>query len=105
MIRRLVEADYFTQPQEPTKKQIRFWLTQLRTPELLREVATRFERFAVPWNGLRPLLRIARWESIEALQIALDVEMRREMELDREYWAPLKKELEKMRRERMRELP
>jgi hypothetical protein len=102
MIRRLVEADYFTRPLEPTEIQIRFWLTELRTPELLREAVVKFERLAIPWNGLRPLLRIARFEPLEALQSALDTEMEKEKAADREYWAPLKRELEQLRRERQR---
>lgn len=103
MIRRLVEADYFTQAAEPTEAQIRFWLMELRTPELLREAVTRFERFAIPWNGLRPLLGMAHGESDEALQLALDAEMDREKVADRAYWLPLKKELEQMRSARLRD--
>jgi len=39
MIRRLVEAHYFQHRAKPNPAQVRFWLRELRTPELLLEVA------------------------------------------------------------------
>lgn len=101
MVRRLVEADYFTRPPKPTEAQFKFWLTELRTPELLRELAKQRMSLALRWNGLRPLLRVALFESEASLEAALDEEMRREREADRAYWRPLKAELEQMRHARI----
>src|SRR5262249_25397948 len=39
MIRRLVEAHYFQNSDRPNQAQILFWLEELRTPDLLKEVA------------------------------------------------------------------
>jgi hypothetical protein len=39
MIRRLVEAHYFSQNAKPSAAQIKFWLQELRTPQLLIELA------------------------------------------------------------------
>jgi metal-sulfur cluster biosynthetic enzyme len=40
MIRRFLEADYFSsEPTEATAEKVTFWLSELRTPELLIEVA------------------------------------------------------------------
>ena len=39
MIRRLVEAHYFLNRSKPSPAQIRFWLQELRTPEILIELA------------------------------------------------------------------
>ena len=39
MLRRLLEADYFRQRSTPSARQVRFWLRELRTPELLVEAA------------------------------------------------------------------
>ena len=41
MIRRLVEAHYFQNRAKPNPAQIRFWLQELRTPEILLELARR----------------------------------------------------------------
>jgi hypothetical protein len=41
MIRRLVEAHYFENRKCPNRRQIRFWLQESRTPELLAEIAAR----------------------------------------------------------------
>ena len=42
MIRRLVEAHYFQNSQDPTPARITFWLMQLRTPELLISLAASY---------------------------------------------------------------
>src|SRR5688572_14727419 len=39
MIRRLVDRNYFTNRENPSSAQIEFWFKELRTPELLIEVA------------------------------------------------------------------
>ena len=97
MIRRLVEAHYFQNSAHPNPSQIRFWLQELRTPELLMELAQRhattFRRF-IP---TRPLLARAALGKTKELEQALIAEEAAERERDRRYWLPLRAELEKLR--------
>ena len=59
MIRRLVDVNYLSHRDEPTPEQIRFWLRELRTPELLVEVAQAHADVAEEFAGARPLLKLA----------------------------------------------
>jgi hypothetical protein len=97
MIRRLVEANYFENQTHPTAAQIRFWFMELRTPELLIDLAQRNEAMAKRFSDQRPLLRFAMAGKLKQLEKALQVEESAERDNDRRYWQPLKKELEKLR--------
>lgn len=96
MIRRLVERSYFTQHESPTRE--RFWLLELRTPELLMQAAATFPDMARELEPLRPLLKFARGNNPVTLEDLLEQEEREERQKDRDYWDPLKKELEQIRR-------
>lgn len=97
MIRRLVEAHYFENQTQPTPAQIRFWFRELRTPELLLELARRHPAACRRLSGKRSLLSsAARGESAD-LEQALRAEETAERERDREYWLPLRRELEALR--------
>jgi hypothetical protein len=97
MLRRLVEANFFENRKNPTRAQIKFWLAELRTPELLAEVATRNRALANEMRVKRPLLHLALSGESEKLDAALKVEESAEREKDRRYWLPLRKELERLR--------
>jgi hypothetical protein len=101
MIRRLVESNYFANTTDPTAEQIAFWLAELRTTSLLITVASRYRGLARQTAETRPLLRIALDQNETALEAALEVEDKRERELDRQYWGPLKIELSQLRRQRL----
>ena len=101
MIRRLVEANYESFYAEPTPERVRFWLREMRTPELLAEVATRFADDARVLSNSRAAVEFARSGRIDDVQRALDDEMERERGADREYWRPLRHELEQLRRQRL----
>ena len=101
MIRRLVEANYFANTTDPTAEQIAFWLAELRTTSLLITVATRYRGLARQTAENRPLLKLALDQNEAALQSALEDEEKRERELDRQYWEPLKIELNQIRRQRL----
>ena len=103
MIRRLVEANYEAFYAEPTPERISFWLREMRTPELLVEVAARFSQDARVVSDTRPAVELARSGRIDDVQRALDDEMVRERDADREYWRPLRHELEQLRRQRARD--
>lgn len=97
MIRRLVEAHYFENQKHPTPPQIRFWFQELRTSELLLELAQRHPATCRRLTSKRPLLsQVISGESIN-LEQALLAEETAERQRDREYWLPLRRELEALR--------
>jgi len=97
MLRRLLEANYFKHREQPTPQQLRFWLLELRTPELLIELASAKPQLRRQLKETRPLLSLAAPGNEAALAEALLKEELAEREIDRRYWAPLKKELEQLR--------
>ncbi|MFA6294515.1 MAG: hypothetical protein WC637_22175 [Victivallales bacterium] len=102
MLRRLVEANYFENKDLPQKNHVRFWLKELRTAELLVEVANNYKKQVPSILKDRPLLNFALSNSLKDLEKALFAEELSEREKDREYWNPLKEDLEKMRRSILR---
>lgn len=100
MLRRLVEANYFSARTAPTPERITFWLRELRTPALLLEASRAHGDAARAMADRRPLLAAALRGDIEAVAAGLDEEQRREQEADRAYWVPLKAELAAMCRAR-----
>jgi len=97
MIRRLMEVSYLTTASRPTPTDVRLWLRELRTPTLLIESARRFPAAAREVTAERPLLEAATARDEAGLEAALAAEEARERALDREYWAPLRAELEQLR--------
>ncbi len=97
MLRRLVEANFFENREKPTVEQIKFWLEELRTPDLLVGVATRNRALANKMRSKRPLLRLALAGELKKLGAALVAEESAEREKDRRYWLPLRTELEQLR--------
>lgn len=97
MLSRLVEANYFTNRGQPTEQQVEFWLRELRNPGLLLEVAERFPAERSRLSAERPLLDVS---DPDALERSLKEEERQERELDREYWRPLRAELERLRHQK-----
>ncbi len=103
MITRLLQASYFQNRSHPTTEQINFWLKEMRTPSLLKEVSARFPKEWEQLLPLRPLLTLARMENEETLFKALKEEEERERADDRNYWLPLRKVLEALRNKRREE--
>ncbi|MGD0613836.1 MAG: hypothetical protein ABSA69_00155 [Verrucomicrobiota bacterium] len=97
MIRRLVEAHYFQNSAKPGPAQIRFWLQELRTPQLLVEIAQRHAVLCRRLVSARPLLAHAALGKTEELERVLMAEESAERKRDRQYWSPLRVELEKLR--------
>jgi hypothetical protein len=104
MVRRLLDMNFLTHKQEPTPERVDFWLRELRTPELLVEVAERYPKAVAEARLGRPLLDHARAEALERgdLARALRAEEDAVRTEDEAYWRPLKRELSRMRRERKR---
>ena len=98
MIRRLMEVSYLGGTSRPAPTEARFWLRELRTPVLLVEAVHRFRTAAREIVAERPLLDAATARDKVRLEEALTAEEAMERELDRAYWAPLRAELEQLRR-------
>ena len=99
MIQRLLETHYLQFRDEPTPARIAFWLRELRTPALLREVGEAYPQ--KKWNMAdeRAVLGLLS-ESDTTIEAALRSEESIERALDRAYWTPLKAELEQLRHAR-----
>jgi len=97
MIRRLVEAHYFSNRSHAMLAQVRFWLKELRTPELLVEVCHSNSTLTRRLSATRPLLLKASAGDLMGLAVELETEEASERERDRLYWAPLRRELEALR--------
>ena len=97
MIRRLVEAHYFSHKTTPRSRQTQFWLLELRTPQLLRAAAQAHPELARRLAAKRPLLTRAISGKPAQLERALLSEENRLRAEDNAYWSPLRKELEQLR--------
>lgn len=100
MIRRLVEAHYFEHDASPTPAQVRFWLRELRTPELLIALARRHPGLCRRLATRRSLLADAARGDEPGLARALLAEETAERVRDRQYWLPLRAALERLRQHR-----
>jgi hypothetical protein len=102
MIRRLVDAHYEQHRDDATEDRVRFWLRESRTPDILIRVAAEHPDLLKEVMKQRPLLVETLGASRSALQQELEKEQAQERIADQQYWRPLIKELEAMRRERRR---
>jgi len=100
MIRRLVEAHFFEHRRTPTAAQVRFWFRELRTTELLVELAARFPAACARAALQRPLLTAVKAGVVSDIEAGLDAEQALERAEDRKYWLPLRAELERLRHRR-----
>jgi hypothetical protein len=99
VIELLVTIHYREHTHAVTDERVDFWLREARTPELLVELCRLFPTRAAELAADRPLIRLARGPSLDDLRAALDAEVRAEQARDRDYWEPLRHELEQFRRE------
>jgi hypothetical protein len=97
MLRRLVEAHYFQHRATANPSQLAFWFLELRTPELLLELARRHPALCRRLTSKRPLLACARLGNNSGLERGLRDEEDRERQADCLCWLPLRCELEALR--------
>jgi hypothetical protein len=102
MIRRLIEADYLARRDSPSDADIKFWLSQSRTPSMLVELKSRFPNEFDRHVSGRPLLSLVKPDNESQIEDELAAEERRERDLDRAYWQPLRAELQELLRTRPR---
>lgn len=100
MIRRLVDVNYLSYRAEPTPERIRFWLRELRTPELLVEAVQAHADAAAGLVQERPLLELATSENLASGALGQDLrdEEDEERRRDAAYWKPLREQIERLRR-------
>ena len=99
VIELLITIHYREHAHAASDDRVDFWLREARTPELLVELCQRFPTQAAELTACRPLIRLAIESSLDDLRAALDAEVRAEQARDRDYWEPLRRELEQFRRE------
>jgi hypothetical protein len=97
MIQRLLEESYFSHQGAGPPALVAFWLRELRTPELLILLTANFPENTRALSSRRPVLDAAIQGDIDSLTQALDHEEKEERSKDRQYWEPLKRELEQFR--------
>ena len=93
-----MEANYFANQADPSPEQLTFWFQELRTPELLFDLAQAHPTPATEAAATRNLIQHAISDDVPALTLSLEAEERQERLEDRAYWQPLKLELEQLRR-------
>jgi hypothetical protein len=102
MLRRLAEAHYFQRRPTACRSQLVFWFLELRTPELLVELARRQPALCQRLTPKRPLLAYAWPTDVSELERGLRDEETCERQADRAYWLPLRRELEALRHSSLR---
>lgn len=90
MIRRLVEQHYAEHRERATAADVDFWLRELRSPSLLGDLMSAFPDRAELARKARPALA-------KSLEESLRLEEEQERTADREYWKPLRDEMERLR--------
>ena len=95
-----LEQSYFAHSRHATPELVGFWLRELRTAGLLAEVAAAYPDAAGALASSRPAVAATLSGDPAAIQDSLDAEERDERRKDREYWEPLKAELEELRKRR-----
>lgn len=96
MIARLVEVHYLNHREESTPAQREFWFRELRNAGLLSTLAAQYANEAAALATGRAAITAAL--ANQDVERALREEEDRERAADRAYWAPLKKQLEELRR-------
>lgn len=93
----LVEADMVAHRAKADRSRVGFWLREAREADALIELASTFREIAVAAAVDRPQLDAALDRDRRTLELELAQEQIRGKQADREYWAPLRAELEQMR--------
>jgi hypothetical protein len=100
MIARLLERSYLMRGQTPSRELIEFWMCELRTPGLLLELTESQPEAAKALGSTRPAVAASLTGDPVLVARALAEEELEERRKDREYWGPLKLEIEQFRHDR-----
>ncbi|MBN2035438.1 MAG: hypothetical protein JW768_01730 [Chitinispirillaceae bacterium] len=99
-IRRLIEAHYMENKENRSPDNASFWLTESRTPTMLRYLFKEFSDIATVISQKRTILKLLPECSDDQLSQALADEEKLFRDADRKYWQPLLEELETLRHTR-----
>jgi hypothetical protein len=99
MLQRLIEAHWFQHRNNPTPERIDFWLSECRTPDILVELAKLYPVETSIIQTRRSLLGHALKNDSKAIEESLEQERHAEVLADRAYWAPLREQLNHIRRQ------
>jgi hypothetical protein len=102
MVRRLLEANYYQHQTAPDEWHLRFWFKELRTPELLFQLATKHPKLCQELTSERSLLLSVRLGDAAKVTSALAEEEFEEKRRDKSYWKPLRAELERLRHQKLK---
>ena len=94
MIRRMLEANFARHEGAVDDDRVRFWLREVRTAPILMHLVRTFPVLACELRKERAALRAAVLGKKASLLRALTREENVERRKDREYWRPLRRELE-----------
>lgn len=97
MLKRLVENDILLHKKNAGLKKVRWWFEECRSPEMIMQLTKKYPAIAKESLMKRPLISSAMDADLQKLKLKLHEEELAERQKDIEYWAPLKKELEKLR--------
>ncbi len=98
MLKRLVDNDIILNRKNPKYEQIKRWFFECRDVNILIDLARKYPIIVKECVVNRPLLIEALNADIERLNLQLNQEEQSERRKDIEYWTPLRKELEELRR-------
>lgn len=100
MLKRLVDNDILLNWNNPAREKIKWWFYECRDSNYLIKLSKRFPSFAKDCSRERKLLKFAIKKDKKSLDRALKIEEDIEHKKDKDYWQPLRKELEILRREK-----
>ena len=98
----LVDADTVAHSGRPDANRVGFWLRESRDADALIELTSAFRDIALALSITRPLLVNALARDRRSLELGLAQEQIRGKQADRDYWAPLRAELEQIRHDQRR---
>lgn len=100
MLKRLVDDDIILNKSNPPSERVKWWFDECRDVMLLIELAKRYPVVAKKCAKKRTPLSLAILADMQKLNLELQEEEMIERQKDIEYWKPLKKELETLRRKK-----
>lgn len=98
MLNRLVENDILLNQPNANEGKIKWWFLECRSTETLFNLVQKFPGYIDNCIKERPLLKYVKENNKETLEKMLYEEEVLERNKDEQYWAPLKKELSKLRK-------
>ena len=100
MVARLLEAHYYQNKNNAAPEMVSFWLDEMHDSELLQQIIEQFPQAAEAAAHRRPAVKQLLAGNQEQAKRLLQQEIDDEKQSDRQYWEPLKQELNELRKQR-----